>query len=315
MHSKDINKDILTSQVFYLNGEDSYWLDYARDFFVGLVEKQYRDVNIKVYNAIESLAEIIFSLSSFGFNEGQQIIFVKDNKYKANKEELKVLRQIITEGIEPYILIFQNVSFLTANEKKLITEINCNKLEKFSLIPIIEQKFKPYGGIDRKAINILIDYTKNEMAKINLECRKLIEYSEGKKVTADMVELLVNEDSELQIYNFVNSIVENKREQAVIYLDKLMKKGEAKSYILASLIKQYRRILHSAISPKSDKELASIFRVKEYAIIKARQVSNVSKVALKRTLDMLINYEYKFKSGIMNENTAFDTAISKLLAQ
>lgn len=315
MHSKDINKDILTNHVFYLQGEDSYWLNYAIEFFTGLIEEEFREVNIKVFNSIESLADIIFTLSSFGFNEGKQLVIVKDNKYKASKEELKVLRQIIKEGIEPYILVFENVDFLTAVEKKLMTEINCSKLDKAVLVPIIEKMCKGSGGIDRKAVNLLIDYTNSEMAKIHLELKKLTEYSEGEKINEQSVELLVNEDSELQIFHFVNSIVEGRKEQAIIYLDKLMKKGETKSFILASLINQYRRILHSAISPKNNAELADIFRVKEYAIKKAREHGNVSKVTLKNTLGMLINYEYKFKSGIMNENTAFDAAIAKLLAQ
>lgn len=314
MHSKDLTTEILSNQVFNLQGGDSYWLNNCNDFFSRLISDENRDVNIKIYNQLQSLEDIIFSLSSFGFNDETQLIIVKDKKYKASKDELKNLREVIKEGIEPYILVFENVEFLTATDKKLMITIDCTKLEKFDLIPIIEKKCASYGGIEKRAAYLLIDYTNNEMAKINLECNKLIDYAENKLITADMVETLVNEDTELQIYQFVNSIVEGKKEQAVVYLDKLTKKGEAKSYILASLINQYRRILHSAISPKTNAELASIFGVKEYAIKKAREINNKSKMTLKKTLEMLINYEYKFKSGIMNESTAFDTAVSKLLA-
>lgn len=315
MFAKDIKKDILSSQAFLLNGDDLYWLEYANNFFVGLVCPEYRDVNIKIYDKLESLAEIIFTLSSFSFNEERQLIFVRDTNYKANKDELKVLFQLVEQGIDPYILVFENVGFLTAKEKKFVKEIDCSKLKKFDLMPIVQKKFDKYGGIERGALNLLLDYTNNEMAKINLEYNKLVEYAEGKKITAEMIELLVAEDSEVQVYHFASSIAEGKEEQAIIYLDKLMRRGYRKSYILTSLVNQYRRILHSAISPRSDQEIADIFRVHKYAIIKARQIKNISKVALKRTLDMLVDYEYKFKSGIMSEATAFDAVVGNLLAK
>ncbi len=317
MFARDISKKVLKdSSAFYLYGDDIYWIEYARDFFINLISTENRDINIKTYDNLDSLAEIIFTLSSFGFNDEKQIIFVQDNKYKTNRDELNVLLQLLEEGIEPYILVFENVSFLTSQAKKVITSINCNKLDRFSLVPIIEARFQPphHDGIDRRASYLLLDYTNNEMARVDLECQKLLEYSAGQRITPKMIELLVTEDAEIQIYHFINCIVANNKDKAIMYLNRLLKKGQRRSYILASLINQYRRILHSAISPKSDAELAKIFKVKEYAIIKARQVHNLSVIKLKETLDMLVDYEYKFKSGIMNESMAFDTAMSKLLS-
>ncbi len=196
-----------------------------------------------------------------------------------------------------------------------MTEINCSKLKNIDLAPIVTKKFNEYGGIDSRAVYMLLDYTNNDMAKINLEHQKLVAYADGKTVTTDMVKLLVNEDSDTQIYHFATSIAEGKKQQAIKYLEELTRKGQRKSYILASLINQYRRILHSAISPRSNKELSAIFGVKEYAILKARQITSTSQLALKRTLDMLVDYEYRFKSGIMSEASAFDAVVSNLLAQ
>lgn len=301
----------MNGEVFYLFGNDHYWLKHAEDFFISQVEQGLRDVNVKIYAEIDSLAEIIFTLSSFGFNEEKQIIIVKDPAYKASSEELKLLKQLIEGGISPYVLVFENVAFLTSNEKKLMTQIDCNKLNRAQLAPIIKERFA--YGIDMEAINLIIDYTDCDMAKIHLECQKLNDYAQGQKITADMAEMLVSEESEIQVYNFVNSVVEGNKDRAVRFLQKLLKKGESKSFMLQMLINQYRRILHSALSPKSDGEIAAIFNVKEYAIKKARQINHMSKMSLKKTLDMLVGYEYKFKSGIMNEAMAFDAAVSALL--
>lgn len=313
MHAKDLGNLTLDNRVFFLEGSDFYWLDEASKFFISLI-KENNDVNVKILQKLESLADIIYPLSSFGFNDDNQLIYIKDSDYKGTKDELTILRQIITESIEPYILVFENCSFLSAKEKKLMVQIDCNKLEWGDLTKIIENFFSSYKGIERSATKLIIDYTDNEMAKISLEMQKLLDYSDGEKITEDMVEELVSDNSSLQIYNFVNNVTSRNITLAVKNLDRLLKRGDAKSHILASLISQYRRILHSAISPKSDAELAKLFGIKEYAITIIRRNATKNKMATKNTLDMLVEYEYKFKSGQMTESVAFDTAISMLFA-
>lgn len=314
MHSKDLGNLQLDGRVFYLVGEDAYWLDNAKKFFVAKIAEDMRDVNIKTFPKLDSLADIIYPLSSFGFDEGEQLLWVSDESYEAKKDEQQILRQTVQEGIEPYYLVFENVKLLTAAEKKLMTEINCSRLEKSDLLAIIEDICKPYGGIERSAAATLADYTQNEMAKIYLECQKLTSYAEGGRITAGMVEMLVTEDAELPIFRFINSITEGRSDEAMAQLDSLLSKGTPKSFILAALIKQYRRILHCALSPKSNAELAKVFKVKEYAIKKTREIKNIGKVKMKSILDMLIDSELAFKSGRMSESAAFDTAVAKLLA-
>lgn len=313
MHAKDIKHLAIENRVFFLDGSDFYWLDEVRNYFISLIKEDI-DVNVKVYPKIDSLADIIYPLSSFGFNDDMQLIYVSDNDYKGNKDELSMLRQAIVEDITPYILVFENCKFLTTKEKKLMTVIDCNKLQWGDLTSIIEEFFAPYKGIERNAIKLIIDYTNNEMAKIHLEMKKLLDYSDGERVTADMVEDLVSDNSSLQIYNFVNNITSRNVTLAVKNLERLLGRGEAKSHILASLVNQYRRILHCAISPRSDEELSKLFGVKVMAISITRRLAIKSQVEIKNTLDMLVEYEFKFKSGQMTEAVAFDTAISKLFA-
>ncbi len=314
MHSKDLSNQQPEGRVFYLTGEDSYWLDNAINFFIEKIDKEMRDVNIKVFSKLESLADVIYPLSSFGFDEGEQLLLVKDSGYEAKKDEQKMLSQTLAEGIEPYSLVFVNAKLLSAADKKLMTEIKCSRLEKAELFGIIEDIFKPYGGIDRSAAALIADYTQNEMAKIYLECQKLISFAQGKKITAAMVDELVTEDADLPIFRFINSVTEGRSDIALRQLDSLLNKGTPKTFILAALIKQYRRILHCALSPKSDAELSMLFGVKEYAIKKTREIRNIGKVKMKNILDMLVDTEFAFKSGRMNESTAFDTAIAKLIA-
>lgn len=74
-------------------------------------------------------------------------------------------------------------------------------------------------------------------------------------------------------------------------------------------------MLHCALSKLDNKALSEIFNVKEYAILKAREKNSYTKIKLKNTVDMLIEYEYKFKSGEMSDQTALNCVVSHLLMQ
>lgn len=310
MHAVELNAKILNSRIFFLEGEDLYWLDYAYRFFSGLVPDENKSVDIKCFGKLDSLSEVVAALSSFCFG-GIQVIFVKDDSYKAGKKELALLTEIIKGGIEPYILVFDNVKFLTAAEKKLTVNIDCGKLERGILAKYTEKLFP--CGIDYAAVNKLIEFTQSDMARISTEAEKLTAYADGKKVSADMVSELVTEDIEMQIFHFVNSVSSSDNVRAAKQLSLLLKRGESKQFILASLIKQYRRMLHCAISNLPDAELAAHLGVKEYAIKKCREIRITDKVAFKRKLDMLTDYEFKTRKGEMSESLAFDSALSRLM--
>lgn len=313
MHSKDLKRDEIKKRAFYLDGEDFYWRDFAINFFINLVKKENCEINVKVFDKLENLEEILFSLSTFGFCDDNQILIIKDYEYKAKTEELKELREVLSQDIEPFYLIFDNTKFISAKEKKLLEKIDCNKLENFELSKIVSSLFDNNKGIEKDALNLLMDYTQQDMSKISLESKKLLAYSDGERVQKNMVELLVNQDFDIQIFEFINALVAKNKNLAIKSLDRLQEKGVPKSYILAVLIKQYRRLLHSSLSPKSNEELSKIFKVNAYAIKKAREIK-INKIEIKNNLDMLIDYELKFKSGVMSEKGAFDAVISELLA-
>ena len=133
--------------------------------------------------------------------------------------------------------------------------------------------------------------------------RNILDYSE------------IIEDAEAQIFSFVSDLVEGRKAQALKILAKLKKRGEAPSYLLASLIGQYRRMLHASLSKKSDADLAATMGVKEYAVKKARSSRKLGKKQLKAVVEMLVDYELKFKSGEMSDKVAFDAAIGRLIGE
>lgn len=309
MHAQSLALDTPKSGVYYLKGSDIYWLKYAEDIFAAILPKD--SLSVSVFDKLSDISQAISALFTLSFESEFNIIIIKDTDFKLDNQGKKALKYILDVGVAPNFLVFSNVNFLSNADKKKMTEINCDRLDKFATANYIKDMF--VSGIDRRALDLLITYTNCDMARIMIEKEKLLAFCGDKAVTADDVANIVVEDTDLFIYQFVNNIVAGKKLEATAQMERLLKRGESHSYLLAALLNQFRRMLHSAISGLDNKTLAGIFNVKEYAILKAREQNKYTKMKLKNIVDMLVDYEYKFKSGEISEQTALSCVVSKLL--
>lgn len=311
MNAFELNKDLLTGGIYCLSGNDSYWIKYAENVFRAMLPED--SLSFFVFDKIYDISEAINALFTLSFDSDYNVVLVRDGDYKADDKAQKILNKVLQEDIGRNFLVFSGVSFLTPSMRKKVKEIDCGRLDKFKCAKYAQTLFPQ--GIEKKALDLLIEYTNCDMARIYTEKEKLISYCNNSQVTLDSVQNLVSNDTELQIYEFVNSIVTGKKKKALSQMEKLINRGEAPSYLISSLISQFRRMLHCSLSKLDNKTLAEIFNVKEYAILMSRENNSYSKLKLKSIIEMLIEAEYNFKSGIMSEKTAFDTAIANLLQE
>lgn len=292
--------------VYYTEGKDVYLTETAVNTFKALVPSD--SLSLYVFDRLESINDVILSIGTIGFGGDPNVVIVKDSEYKISDGERKQLESLtVNDG---YVL-FVNPKYLSAKEKKNFTAVDCDKPRKFDCLKYAEKLAG--DGADRSAVNKLIEYADGDLARIKLELEKLESYCDGRRATVADVEEIVSKDAELQIFHFVSALTEGNKATALNMLDKLKRRGEAPSFMLASLVGQYRRILHASLSPKTDAELAELLKVKEYAVKKARETRKMSKAKLRGVLKMLVGYELKFKSGEISEQTAFDAAISRLI--
>ncbi|NLL56532.1 MAG: hypothetical protein GX242_04890 [Clostridiales bacterium] len=309
VHAKDLPDTILPG-IYHLTGDDEYWLEQSVQKFVSIVGSD--SLSLHIFHKEDNFSDAVGSLFSMSFADDSKVVIVKDDLLANDKKHHQMLQDILQSGIEPNYLVLVN-ALLDAKEKKLVNSINCNKLNEYECISLA-QSFFPFG-IERNALMTLVRYTDCDLLKIKIESQKLTSYCQDKKVTNKDVENLVVEESQLQIYNFVNSIVIGDNKNALKQLDRLKKRGESHSAMLAMLLNQFRRMLHANISKKTDDELSKIFKVHKYAIIKARENRMFSPLRLKNIVDMIVDYELKFKSGKMSEQVAFDSFVARLIAK
>lgn len=301
-----LSADNLTFGVYYTEGNDLYWLGRAEECF--RKKTPAGSLSLHVFDRLNELSEALDALSVISFFGDSNVVIVKDVDYKFTEREHKILSGL---NVEDGYLLFLGNKNLSSAEKKRFTAIDCSTLDKFACARYAEKLFP---GIDREALSLLCEYSDCDMARIKLEAEKLNAYCNGKKVTAKDVKELVSEETDMQIFSFVSALTEGKTELAAKRLSFLRQRGESPAYLLSALTGQYARMLYAALSTDSDAELASAMGIKEFAVKKARSTRTLSKVKLKKTVSMLVDYELRFKSGLLSDRTAFDAAVARLFA-
>lgn len=312
MRASELNINTVRCGAYYIEGEDAYWQKAAVDFFINLIPEDFRAFNLKIIDSVSGVNDIKEAVYCLPFTGGDTVIIVKDGQFKEKEGDRAELQAVIKELAGVY-LVFSSGENLSAPTKKLMTFIDASRSDVFELRRII---FNSFGekGIDGAAAELLIEYANRDMARISNEIEKLKAYAGKRTVKADDVKELVANTTENEIYEFTNALAAQNRLAAMRILERFAARGISYSYLLAALTGQYRRMLHAALSDRSDAELAALLGIKEYAVKKSREAaSRYTKVRLKNCLDALTEAELSFKSGEMPEDTAFKKAVLKLV--
>ncbi|MBR3685285.1 MAG: DNA polymerase III subunit delta [Clostridia bacterium] len=309
---------------FLLTGDDAYWRDYVVEKLLSLLSETEREFNYRSFSDIKSIEEAESAFTSMGFFGGINIVAISGYgakktqakaESKASDKEKHIFEDILLNLNEGTILVVYN-SNVPLSLKKYFVEVDCAKLDAPTLRSYIPKLVAP-KKIDGNALYTLVEYCGRDMAQISNEILKLKAYMGAKQViTLEMVETLVANTVENEIFELANAIAEKNKLKAVTLFDRFVARGIDFSFILASLIGQYRRLLHCALSKKSDAELAEALKIKEFAVKKSRETaSKYGKATLKSCLDELVDAEFNFKSGVMLDETAVRTAMAKLIAK
>lgn len=105
--------------------------------------------------------------------------------------------------------------------------------------------------LDREAIDILVERTGDDLAKLGQELEKLAVYAMGVRLSKEEVRRLVSQGSpvlgQYAIFNFVDALAEGRTSQALRELDSLLRAGQPPLVVL-SMIARQMRLLYGALA-------------------------------------------------------------------
>ncbi|MGI5842502.1 MAG: DNA polymerase III subunit delta, partial [Christensenellales bacterium] len=300
----DVKKNIETavSPVYIIYGTDDFLIKQTISTFKKQILTDFADLNFNSFNQETYNANnILNSLNGMPFGCDKKLVtaILPQN---ASKDDVKLFEKYF-ENPNPtsvFLLVVADKNILNTQKTELI---DCEKLSQVELQKLIGSRLKNFDKtISVPAANLLIEKCDYDATRITTELEKLPFYNDEKIITTEVVENLVSDSFDLNIFNLTNALTKKNSDLTLQILKNMLDHKIEPSSIFAAIASNFRRMFISVISKDlTNEEIANALKVKPFAVSKAKENAKKFSVKnLKRINELLQDVEYKFKSGKMS---------------
>ncbi|MCH5156432.1 MAG: DNA polymerase III subunit delta [Clostridiales bacterium] len=210
-----------------------------------------------------------------------------------------------------FCLVFVTDSDKVFADIQGLETVNCERLDKGSIAKWIISYCKKSGvAVDALCADKIATYCLQDMSRVEVETRKLIDYGQ---ITAESIDMLVHRDAEYAIYDLSGAIADKNPSRALEIYRGLIARGEEARSLFGLVYSFYRRVYYVKTSSFSDEEMARYLGVKMGAINFAKDTADRYKpMQLKRALDYLALADERLKAFV-DENETMNILIMQLI--
>ena len=193
--------------------------------------------------------------------------------------------------------------------------VDCNRLDKHTMQMWIKSNLKEQNAtMTDDAIEKLIDFSNGYLSKIAMELCKLESYASGKEIGVQDVELLVSKDLEYGVFELTECIGKKDVNRSLQIVESLMQESKTSQIVFAMISNYFRRMFYSAITPKTNLQIAGLLGVKEWAVAKAKQTATYfTKGTLKNIMELCAELDYDIRTGKISYKKAVDYLVFYIL--
>lgn len=292
---------------YLLESIDSLSIEKNREELIN--NNKFRDATISFYDLDEvGLENALEDLDTYSFLSNKKVIIIQNIeniKYDDYKKDFDHLFKYLDNPSSDNLLIIE--SHKLNNTLKITKELKkkCEYIQvEIDPKKYIKDTLKEYK-IDTNTINLLDEYSKGDITKIDNECNKLMNYKYDEKViTSDDIEEIVVKklgDERDLTFAFTRSLASRDIRDALIKYHELLEYDIEPLSIIGLLASQIRIIYQVKLLEKrnlSDKEIANILEEKsDYRIKKTREVTKYySEEDLLKLMQKLSDMDYNIKT-------------------
>lgn len=275
------------------------------------------DLNMDLVN---NIVEEIISFPLFADKKTIIILnalFLTGLNNNISEEETAIFEKILFDVSDQI-----NLVFVVENEKldgrknivkKLLKDSNileCNKFSDQENYEFVKSKFEDDNyQIDLKAINCLLDKSKENLSLLMSEVEKLKLYkSDTKIITKDDVDQLVSKYDYDNVFELTNSVINKDLNKSLFLYQELLKRGEEPIKIIVLLANQFRTIFQvkrMLLMTNDNYEIAEKLKIHPYRVKLAKQIS-ISEDMLLKYLEDLADLDADIKMNKVNKEAALE---------
>lgn len=306
---------------YLLVGVDEFLLSTSYNLILKYSKVEFQDLNvIKFSEGVIDCNDVVRALDTMPVFSDKKIVLL--DLRMSRKSDLKNIKDLNSYLISPNPSSILIVNLGSSEEefgidKGNLEVVDCSRLDikivKAKIVSTLKAREKV---IDEKACELLIDYCLCDLAKIIVECDKLIAFVGNRQsITINDIQQIVTRSMEYQIFELTDALA--KKNSAKVYAilgDMEAKKDEYK--LLPSLIySHFRRLFHISLNQgSSNSEIAKLLGIKEYAVkMSQSQVKLFTKSGLKKINEMCANLDYDLKQSNISLNNAIELIVFTIL--
>lgn len=303
--------------IIVVHGEDAF----LRRRAVGMIKEslglEFEQFNLDTLTRAP-MDEIITSASVLPFMTGARLVVAEDYHAPdgAEQREREKFKKYAQNPVYSTTLVFDvEICPGVIADLPQVDYVDCKKLPR----GMTEKWITAYCRRQGKVISpynarLISEFCLDDMTRISTETEKICCYSDG-EITTEDVELMIEKDSELKLYEFANEIAVKNADKAFALAKGLLAKGNTPPALVSSVYRTFRRMFYSLVSSgMGQKEMASCLGVQPFAVAKAREIAEkFTQVKLRRALDVCAEADRNAKNG-MNGNAVVNYLILRLIS-
>lgn len=321
------------SHVYLIYGSEQLFVKkYTEMLCKSVAGKHPSDFNYHIFSGVFELDDFAASLQIIPFMSEYNCVLATDIAFdEMDKGSINRLIDIVSAEYEGTVLIISMPSYVPVKNKsdydKFVKKVEKNgtvcefaKLNQSTIEKYIA-KWANENGKMISHINAakLISYCGDDLNMIHNEIDKISAYAKGDEITLEDIEKLATVTLETRVYALSDAVLKGDGQSAYNSLDLLFYQKEEPARILYAMSDAYIDAYRIRVANECGvlpKEVASDFayRNRAFALDKARRATvSVSTEALRKSLDVLIEAEMRFKTTSVNARIYMEQIIAQLL--
>ena len=274
---------------------------------------------ISVYDERSDVSDILLNADTIGMFSTDKIVVLQSFVKPLSDRTKKLLKEFAeTHDESVTLIVFEDtsgkkpLSFLATGAEKIDLATHSPEMVTSEIRSILSER-----GVTISADNAQKIFVKcqRQLDLVANETRKLAFYlTEGSTVTERDIAECVMDTAERKTYEVADLLAKGDVRRGVNALQYFKVNSVAPTVVLSSFAAQYRRLFYTALTKKTDDQLAALFGVKPYAVKMGRPIaSSYTQMTLKKLLNGMYDAEHDFKSGVCSDDSALDRVVGDLI--
>lgn len=276
-------------------------------------------------DSLTTILEDAVTISMFGTKKAilvkNSYIFTGSTKHESIEQNTDLLLSYLEHPNPDTLLVFEVVSEKLDERKKIVKQIK-KQGSVTELSPpknvngIVKEMLEDYKA-DPSTIQLLIDRVGTNLQILEKTCEKIKTYKDGQKlITEEDIINLTEKNIDTDIFNFIETIILNKKEEALEIYQEMLLRNEEPIKIIVMLANQFRLMYQAKELNKQgyrSSDIASILEVHPYRVKLALEKSyHFESSILLHYLEQLALLDSNIKQGFVEKGIALELFILEL---